>query len=58
MPLNAALSGMVNAGKGKGLLPDLSFPDSFEKLALSIDKLNRTILSVILVPVKIENPGP
>ena len=47
MPLNAAMSGMVNAGKGKGLLPDLSFPDSFEKLALPVAvRKNMGILAI------------
>jgi hypothetical protein len=36
MPLNAARSGMVNGGKGVGLVPDLSFKDSFETLALPV----------------------
>lgn len=36
MPLNAARSGMVNGGKGVGLVPDMSFQDSFETLALPV----------------------
>jgi len=36
MPINAAKSGMVNGGRGKGLLPDMSFKDSFETLALPV----------------------
>jgi uncharacterized protein len=36
MPLNAARSGMVSGGKGVGLVPDLSFKDSFETLALPV----------------------
>jgi hypothetical protein len=36
MPINAAKSGMVNGGKGVGLIPDLSFPQSFEALALPV----------------------
>jgi uncharacterized protein len=36
MPLNAARSGMVSAGRGAGLVPDMSFKDSFETLALPV----------------------
>jgi predicted aldo/keto reductase-like oxidoreductase len=36
MPINAARSGMVNGGKGVGLVPDMSFKDSFETLALPV----------------------
>jgi uncharacterized protein len=47
MPINAARSGMVNGGSGKGLVPDMSFKDSFETLALPVAiRKNMGILAI------------
>jgi predicted aldo/keto reductase-like oxidoreductase len=47
MTLNAAMAGMVSAGKGRGLVPDTSFKGSFEELAIPVAlRKNMGILAI------------